>query len=70
VWIIHGARDPGIALAHELAHVLMDSGEHDNTPGNLMAEETTPDNTWLTAAQCARITATGSRNGLLRAGVD
>jgi len=70
VWIIHGARDPGIALAHELAHVLMDSGEHDNTPGNLMAEDTTPHNTRLTAAQCARITTTGSRNGLLRPGVD
>ncbi|MBX3651860.1 MAG: hypothetical protein KF771_10865 [Burkholderiales bacterium] len=70
VWIIHGARDPGIVIAHELAHVLMDSGEHDNTPGNLMAEETTPDNTRLTPAQCARITATGTRNGLLQAGVD
>jgi hypothetical protein len=70
VWIINGARDPGIAIAHELVHVLMDSGEHDNTPGNLMAEETTPHNTRLTAAQCARIIATGSRNGLLRAGVD
>lgn len=70
VWIARGARDPGIVIAHELVHVLMDSGEHDNTPGNLMAEETTPDNTRLTAAQCARITATGSRNGLLQAGVD
>jgi hypothetical protein len=70
VWIIHGARDPGIVIAHELAHVLMDSGEHDNTPGNLMAEETTPDNTRLTAAQCARITATGTRNGLLRPSVN
>ncbi len=70
VWIIQGARDPGIVIAHELAHVLMDSGEHDNTPGNLMAEETTPDNTRLTPAQCARITATGVRNGLLRPGVD
>ena len=70
VWIISGVRDPGIALAHELAHVLMDSGEHDNSPGNLMAEETAPGNTRLTPAQCARITATGSRNGLLQAGVD
>lgn len=70
VWIVRGARDPGIVIAHELAHVLMDSGEHDNTPGNLMAEDTTPDNTQLTAAQCARITATARRNGLLQAGVD
>lgn len=70
VWIARGARDLGLVIAHELAHVLMDSGEHDNSPGNLMAEETAPGNTRLTPAQCARITATGSRNGLLQAGVD
>jgi len=70
VWIVRGARDAGIVVAHELAHVLMDSGGHDNSPGNLMAEDTTPDNTRLTAAQCARITTTGRRNGLLQAGVD
>jgi hypothetical protein len=70
VWIARGARDPGIVIAHELAHVLADSGAHDNTPGNLMAEATTPDNTRLSAAQCVRITATGTRNGLLQPGVD
>lgn len=70
VWIARGTRDLGIVIAHELAHVLMDSGEHDNTPGNLMAESTAPANTALTPAQCARITATGTRHGLLRPGVD
>ncbi len=70
VWIARGARDLGLVMAHELVHVLMDSGEHDNTPGNLMAEDTTPDNTRLRAAQCARIIDTGTRNGLLQAGVD
>jgi hypothetical protein len=69
VWIAKGARDLGIVVAHELAHVLMDSGEHDNRAGNLMAESTTPQNTQLTAAQCDRLSATGRRNGLLR-GVD
>jgi hypothetical protein len=69
VWVARGARDLGIVNAHELAHVLMDSGEHDNTPGNLMAESTTPQNTRLRAAQCAEIGATGTRHGLLR-GVD
>jgi hypothetical protein len=69
VWVARGARDLGIVIAHELAHVLMDSGEHDNTPGNLMAESTTPQNTRLRAAQCAEIGATGTRHGLLR-GVD
>ncbi len=69
VWVARGARDLGIVVAHELAHVLMDSGVHDNTPENLMAASTTPQNTQLTAAQCARLTATGQRHGLLR-GVD
>lgn len=69
VWIARGARDLGIVVAHELAHVLMDSGEHDNRTGNLMAESTTPQNTQLTAVQCERLSTTGQRNGLLL-GVD
>lgn len=70
VWIARGARDLGLVIAHELAHVLMDSGAHDSTPGNLMAEDTAPQNTQLNAAQCARMRDTGTRNGLLRPGVD
>ncbi len=66
VWIVHDARDPGIALAHELAHLLMDSGEHSDEPGNLMREETDLANTRLSATQCARLRATGAANGLLR----
>lgn len=70
VWIARGARDLGLVIAHELAHVLMDSGAHDHTPGNLMAAETSPQNTQLTTGQCAQITATATRNGLLQPGVD
>lgn len=70
VWIARGTRDLGLVVAHELAHVLMNSGAHDNTPGNLMAESTTPDNTRLTATQCAQIRNTGARNGLLHPGVN
>lgn len=70
VWIARGARDLGQVIAHELAHVLMDSGAHDDTPGNLMAEETAPQNTQLNAAQCMQIRDTGTRNGLLRPGVN
>lgn len=70
VWIARGARDLGIVIAHELAHVLMDSGEHDNSPGNLMAETTAAGQTRLTAEQCARMRETGTRNGLLRPGVN
>lgn len=66
VWMTAAARDPGVALAHELAHVLMDSGEHSDEAGNLMRAETEKGNTLLSAAQCARLRETGSRNGLLK----
>lgn len=70
VWIARGARDLGLVIAHELAHLLMDSGAHDNSPGNLMAVDTAPQNTQLNAAQCAQMRNTGARNGLLRPGVN
>lgn len=70
VWIARGARDLGRVVAHELAHVLMNSGEHDDTPGNLMAEATAPENTRLTAAQCAQLRSNGARHGLLQPGVN
>ena len=65
VWVTRGTRDLGIALAHELAHVLMDSGEHSQAPGNLMREDTAPENHQLSADQCTRLRDTGSVNGLL-----
>lgn len=67
VWVTRATRDLGIALAHELAHVLMDSGEHSDEPGNLMREETSPASTALSAGQCARLRDTGTANGLLQA---
>jgi len=65
VWVTRGTRDLGIAVTHELAHVLMDSGEHTDEPGNLMRDETAPGNIRLSAAQCARLRETGTANGLL-----
>jgi hypothetical protein len=65
VWVTRHVRDADIALAHELVHVLTDSGTHADAPGNLMREETTPANTHLSAAQCAQLRAVGKRNGLL-----
>ena len=65
VWVAAGTRDLHIVLAHELVHVLMDSGEHSNELGNLLQPETTPENTRLTDTQCARMRATAERNGLL-----
>lgn len=66
VWITEGIRDPGIALAHELVHVLMDSGEHVDVPGNLMRDQTAPENRELTPGQCARLRAAGTAHGLLQ----
>jgi hypothetical protein len=66
VWMTAYVRDLPIALAHELAHVLMDSGEHSVEPGNLLRDETAPGNTRLAPAQCARMVEAGERNGLLQ----
>jgi hypothetical protein len=65
VWVTRGARDLGIVLAHELAHVLMDDGGHSEEAANLMRDETAPDNMRLSATQCARLRDTGTANGLL-----
>ena len=66
VWVTRATRDLGIALAHELAHVLMDSGDHVEEPGNLMRADTSPENMRLNAAQCAQLRDTAAGNGLLR----
>ena len=66
VWMTAAVRDPGVALAHELAHVLMDSGEHSDEAGNLMRPETSRTNRRLSPAQCARLRDTGTANGLLK----
>ena len=66
VWITAATRDAGIVLAHELAHVLMDSGEHSDAPGNLMRDETSADSRALSGAQCEHLRETGRGNGLLR----
>jgi len=66
VWITAATRDPGIVFAHELAHVLMDSGEHSDEERNLMRDQTSPRNKALSAAQCTRLRDTGTANGLLK----
>jgi hypothetical protein len=65
VWIAYGARELAHAIAHELVHVLADSGEHSSEPDNLMRDETSPTNTRLTPVQCARARSRGEANGLL-----
>ena len=66
VWLTERTRDLPIALAHELAHLLMDSGEHSEERGNLMREDTLPGNTALSAAQCEQMRENGTANGWLQ----
>ena len=65
IWFAHGARDLPLAIAHELVHVLSDSGDHSEAPDNLMRPETSTANTRLTDAQCSRLRAIAEPNGLL-----
>ena len=65
VWVAYGTRDLAHALAHELVHVLSDSGDHVTVAGNLMNEDTSPANTRLTPAQCERLRSRGEAGGLL-----
>ncbi|MGI9318282.1 MAG: S8 family serine peptidase [bacterium] len=53
LWIMHGARDVPIVLAHEMMHILSNSGEHAPSPKNLMSADTDAQGTALTPAQCA-----------------
>lgn len=66
VWVTRATRDPAVAVAHELAHVLMNSGEHSRDEGNLMRDETTPDSVRLSTSQCARLRSAAEENGLVR----
>lgn len=66
VWVAHGARDLAQVLAHELVHLLSDSGEHSDAPGNLMRADTSPGSARLTPPQCERLRARGAASGLLK----
>ena len=66
IWIAYGARDLAYAIAHELVHLLSNSGAHNHDTGNLMRTETAPGNNTLSAAQCERLRSRGEANGLLK----
>ena len=66
VWITDAARDLPIVIAHELAHVLADSGAHSGEPDNLMREDSAPGNTRLSSAQCGAMVTAAAANGLLQ----
>lgn len=52
VWLTLALQDRAIALAHELFHVLVNSGDHSVAPDSLMLARTTGNNTRLTPAEC------------------
>ena len=65
VWMTAPTHDPHIALAHELAHLLLDKGSHTRTPNNLMRSDTSPENVELSEKQCDAMRDAATRNGLL-----
>ena len=65
VWMIEDSADPGIALAHELFHLVTDSGRHSDDQRNLMHAETEARSVTLSADQCRRAVTQGVENGLL-----
>jgi hypothetical protein len=66
VWLMLDVEDTGIALAHELYHVISNSGEHVEGAGNLMQSRTDVDNLALTTQQCQRALVNGLANQLLQ----
>ena len=60
LWLTYGIKDSGIALAHELFHIVANDGSHNRTEHNLMHERTDPSHVILNRNQCEMM----QRNGL------
>lgn len=56
----------GKVEAHELGHVLLNSVEHSNLPGNLMSRAGLPEALTFTAAQCERMRTYHEREASLK----
>jgi len=65
VWLMPDVEDEGLALAHELFHVISNSGEHVEDAGNLMQDRTHVGSQSLTAEQCNDARVAGVDIGLL-----
>ncbi len=66
VWMTEAVGHSGVALAHELFHVLADSGSHSDDPDNLMYAETLGVNTRLSEGQCMQMRRIGTAFGHLK----
>ena len=65
LWMTRAVTQFGLVLAHELVHLLADSGEHHPDPANLMHERSEASEGRLDEAQCARVLERGLATGLL-----
>jgi hypothetical protein len=66
VWLMLDVEDAGVALAHELYHVIANSGAHVEGVANLMQPRTRPESLALTAEQCRLAQVRGVDNRLLQ----
>ena len=66
IWMTEAAGHSGVALAHELFHVLADSGSHSEDPENLMYAEALGLNTRLNEGQCMQMRRVGAAFGHLK----
>ena len=66
VWLMLDVEDAGIALAHELYHVIANSGAHVEGVANLMQPRTRPESLELTTQQCRLAQVNGVDNQLLQ----
>ncbi len=66
VWITRQAADLPETIAHELFHVLANSGAHVEDRANLMHAQTAPGRRSLTGLQCAAMLDTVRENHLIR----
>jgi len=64
VWITKSITHSGIAMAHELYHVLANNGNHTTEEGNLMRSDTSGANISLTEHQCKQAMELGRENKL------
>lgn len=65
VWLMENIDDVGVALAHELFHVLSNVGTHSDANNNLMLPKTSSSNVELQLAQCESAIAHAKESLLL-----
>jgi len=66
VWLMLDVEDAGIALGHELYHVIANSGAHVEGVANLMQARTRPESLALTVEQCRLAQVNGVDSQLLQ----